>query len=63
VYVVPWRLLAGGQGGDALSHAQYLATLNTTQVEFTGYGYGAAGTLEILGDQVSTPNAAYIYSK
>lgn len=64
VYVIPWRLLAGGSGSTPNnSHAQYLATMNTTQLEFNGYGYGNAGTLEILGDQVSTPNAAYIYSK
>lgn len=64
VYVIPWRLLAGGSGNNPHnSHAQYLATMNTTQLEFTGYNYGNSGTLEILGDQVSTPNAAYIYSK
>lgn len=64
VYVVPWRLLAGGSGSSpSNSHAQYLATMNTTQLEFVGYGFGNSGTLEVLGDQVSTPNAAYIYSK
>lgn len=64
VYVVPWRLLAGGDGADpATSHAQYLATLNTTQLVMHGLNYGGSGSLQITTDAVSTPNAAFLYSK
>jgi len=63
VYVLPWRLLAGGTGADPFaSHAQFLATQNTTQLIAQGYNNGAAGTLQLLTDAVSTPNAAVIYS-
>ena len=67
VYVLPWRLLAGGAGADQnASHAQYLATLDTTLFQLhplaTGAG-GAGGSLQLLTDAVSTPDAAYVYSK
>lgn len=64
VYVLPWRLLAGGTGANAnASHAQYLATLDTTNLVFHGLNFGAAGSLQVVTDTVSTPQAAYLYSK
>lgn len=64
VYVVPWYLLAGGSGAStASSHAQTLATLNTTPLVMHGLNYGAAGSLQIVTDAISTPNAAFVYSK
>lgn len=64
VYVIPWAQLAGGAGNSPVgSHAQYLATLNTSQLVFNGYNYGAAGSLNILTDALSTPNAAFAYSR
>lgn len=64
VYVLPWRLLAGGEAADPQSsHAQYLATLNTTQLVMHGLNYGGAGSLQVTTDAVSTPNAAFLYSK
>lgn len=64
VYVIPYRLLAGGNGADAnASHAQYLTTLNTTKVVFHGTNYGAAGTLQVTTDSLSSPNYAFVYSK
>lgn len=65
VYVVPWRLFAGGVAADAYaSHAQYLATLNTTQLQWHPLSTGAAGgALQILTDAVSTPDASLVYSK
>lgn len=64
VYVLPWRLLAGSAAADpSASHAQYLATLNTTQLVFHGLSYGGAGSLQITTDAVSTPNAMFLYSK
>lgn len=65
VFVVPWRLFAGGQGADPNgSHAQYFTTLNTSQIDFKGYNYGAtAASLEILTDSITTPDPRYIFSK
>lgn len=64
VYVLPYRLLAGGVASDGYgSRAQYLTTLNTTQLVMHGLAYGGAGSLQIMTDAVSTPNAAFVYSK
>lgn len=65
VFVLPWRLLAGGQGADpTASHAQYFTTLNTSQIDFKGYNYGAsAAQLEILTDSVTSPDPRFIFSK
>lgn len=65
VYVIPWRLLAGGVAADAYaSHAQYLATMNTTQLQWHPLALGAAGgSIQILTDAVSTPDASLVYDK
>lgn len=65
VFVIPWRLLAGGQGADPnASHAQYFTTLNTSQIDFKGYNYGtSAASLELLTDSVTSPDPRYIFSK
>lgn len=62
VYVVPWRLLAGNAGVVGLSNAQYLTTATSTTIDFVGQSYGAAGTLQILTDGISTPDAGFVYS-
>jgi hypothetical protein len=65
VYVVPWRLFAGGVAADSYgSHAQYLATLNTTQLQWHPLALGAGGgAIQILTDAISTPDASFVYSK
>lgn len=64
VYVMPYRLLAGGVAADAYSsRAQYLTTLNTTQLVMHGLNYGAAGSLQITADVVSSPDVRFVYSK
>lgn len=65
VYVIPFHLLAGGTSGDpANSHAQWLATLDATLLQFKGYSWGASiGTLSVLTQAISSPSAQYIYSK
>lgn len=65
VFVIPWRLLAGGVGADSnASHAQYFTTLNTSQIDFKGYNYGAtAAGLFVLTDSVTSPNPQFIFSK
>lgn len=65
VFVIPWRLLAGGQGATPnASHAQFFTSLNTSQIDFKGYDYGAtAASIELLTDSVTTPDPRYIFSK
>lgn len=65
VYVIPWRLFAGGVAADAYSsHAQYLATMNTTQLQWHPLALGAAGgSIQILTDAVSSPDATLVYDK
>ncbi|WGH21157.1 major capsid protein [Microbacterium phage Bee17] len=65
VFVFPFHLLAGGVVGDPNnSHAQWLATLDATLLQFKGYSWGASiGTLAVLTQAISSPSAQYIYSK
>lgn len=61
VYVIPFHMLAGSISGDpANTRAQYLPTLDSSQLQLRGSSWGAnAATLEILTNSV-IPSAAGI---
>lgn len=65
VYVLPYHALLGSVSGDpANTRAQLLATLNATLLQFRMQDLGAnASRLQILTQQVTTTDAAYLYSK
>lgn len=65
VFVFPFHVLAGGLAGDpSNTHAQWMATLDATLLQFKGYSWGAGiGTLSVLTQAISSPSAQFIYSK
>ena len=65
VYVIPFHALLGGLAGDpGNSHAQYLATLDATLLQFKGYNWGAGiSQLAVITQSVASDNPAFIYSK
>lgn len=65
VFALPYHALLGGFSGDpANTRAQLLPTISGTQVQFRFNDFGAsASRLEILTEQVSTTDAAYLFSK
>ncbi len=67
VYNIPFHLYAGGLNGDpSNARSQLLATLDATQLQFKGYGWGAGvsgGQLTIISLAISSPNSAFIFSK
>ena len=65
VMVIPFHLLAGGLSGDpSNAHAQFLATLDATLLQFKGYDWGAnVSTLTVLTQAIASPNPQFIYSK
>jgi hypothetical protein len=65
VYVLPYHVMAGGDAGSPEnSRAQLLWTEDTTtlQHKFADFQAGAT-TLQILVEQISTPNAAYVFNQ
>lgn len=65
VYVIPFHLFAGGTNGDVNNpRSQYMATLDSTQLQLKGYGWGSnISQLAIITHSITSPNAQYIYSK
>lgn len=65
VMVIPFHLLAGGVSGDpSNSHAQFLATLDATLLQFKGYDWGAnISTATVLTQAIASENPQFIYSK
>lgn len=65
VYVLPFHALAGGFLGDpANSRAQYLPTVDASQLQIRGTSFGAAAsTLEIYTNSVIPSDAASLYSR
>lgn len=65
VYVIPFHALAGGFLGDpANSRAQYLPTVDASQLQIRGTSFGAnVSTLEIYTNSVIPSDAASLYSR
>jgi hypothetical protein len=65
VYVIPFHALTGGRlGAPGNSRAQYLPTVDASQLQIRGTSFGAAAsTLEIITNSVIPSDAASLYSR
>jgi hypothetical protein len=64
VYVIPFHLLTANAVGDAMSRAQYLATIDASQLQLRGTSWGSAvSTLEILTNSVIPSSASDLFSQ